>query len=322
MRIWSELQEALKRLNHEEIIGLPTETVYGLAAPIKSEKAIKKVFEIKERPFFDPLIVHIGFLSQVKELALDWTETENFLAKTFWPGPLTIVTKKQVSVNSLITAGLDSVGIRMPSHPIARRILREFKTPLAAPSANKFGRTSPTTYEHVQAEFPDDSFFILQGGGSDVGIESTVIQISETASEIKTRILRPGTITQSAIASALESFSKKRLEFEEKASQASPGHLDSHYQPGIPLIIASRSISAEAAVEIEKKFSLPERSRYSELILNTDPLIAARDLYSQMRNLAQSGIAWMYVRKSSDRQGEIWNSIWNRLERASSLRLE
>jgi len=322
MRIWQELQKALQILKQDGVVGIPTETVYGLAASIKSDAAIRRIFEIKERPFFDPLIVHIGRAKQAEEIALEWSKTEAQLAQIFWPGPLTIVTAKKPDINSVITAGLESVGIRMPSHPFALRLLREFKIPLAAPSANKFGRTSPTTEDHVRSEFPDLDLFVLSGGKTNVGIESTVIQVVESANQILIRILRPGMITKSNLRAALETFGKKKIEFEELPSAASPGHLENHYQPAIPLIISSRSISSESASQIEKKFSLPSRSRFSELVLNSDPLIAARDLYSQMRLLSKSGISWMYVRKSSDRQGELWTSIWNRLDRASSLRLE
>ncbi len=323
MSLWSEISKACQLLSQGDVVALPTETVYGLAGNVFNEAAIEKIFAVKDRPSFDPLIVHISSFEEVSKLAQKWGQAEAVLAKAFWPGPLTIVTPKTQQVNPLITAGLESVGIRMPAHPVFRRILRELKTPLAAPSANKFGRTSPTAATHVKSEF-SNSVFVVDGGDCQVGIESTVVAVHETAQSVEVKILRPGMIAHSHLKRALEDAHLKKLirVSNVEASPLAPGHTDTHYQPAIPLIIAHRTPSQETATQIEKKFSFPSLSRYSELNLNPDPRLAARDLYSEMRRLSTSGIKWMFVRKSNDRSGEVWESIWNRLDRAASMRID
>lgn len=231
MSIWKDLSRAKDILSHGGIVGFPTETVYGLGASIQSDSAIKKIFAIKQRPFFDPLIVHICDYAQIDDIAAQWSPTEQKLAEIFWPGPLTIVTRKRSHLNPMITAGLDTVGIRMPSHAVARRLLREFGTPLAAPSANKFGKTSPTRWDHVKSEFPKEDLFVLRGGESEVGIESTVIQIFEDAQKIDVQILRPGILTKSDLEKALRDLGTKSFSVHLKSSSASPGSTETHYQP-------------------------------------------------------------------------------------------
>lgn len=319
MNSWKALSKAKEILTAGGIIGLPTETVYGLAGSIDSEEAIQRIFAIKDRPFFDPLIVHIASIKQIEAITLEWTSTQNSLAERFWPGPLTIIARKSPNLNPMITAGLDTVAIRMPSHPLARRLLRSLKHPLAAPSANKFGRTSPTRYEHVLSEFSGSDLFVLEGGEAAVGIESTVIRVTEDAHRIDLEILRPGMITKSDFILALKDFAKKPFDVSLRASTSSPGHTQTHYQPSIPLVIATRNLSTQNVAYIEKDLNVPERSRYSELNLNPDPRLAARDLYHQMRKISESGAAWFFVRRTSDRQGELWDSLWNRIEKAASM---
>lgn len=321
MRNPDPIQQAIEILKNGGLVGLPTETVYGLAGAYNAPEAIEKIFTLKERPSFDPLIVHISELSQVSTLAQKWSETENILAKAFWPGPVTLVTEKSKNVSDRITAGLSTVGIRMPAHPIAREVIQRLGVPLAAPSANKFGKTSPTRAEHVRKEF-GEALFVLDGGDSEVGIESTVIRVEESSSEILIKVLRPGVITGSSISEAIQSASTKPIRVLQEASVSSPGHSETHYQPPIPLVILSRTPSQDQVTTIEKRFSLPAFSRFSELNLNADPRLAARDLYAKMREISESGSKWMFVRRSLERQGEIWNSLWNRIEKASSLRLE
>ncbi len=318
----SEIQKAKAILKSDGIVGLPTETVYGLAGAFDSSLAIEKIFKIKERPSFDPLIVHISSIDQIVMLAATWSPTEAFLAKEFWPGPLTIVTKKTSAVSDRISAGLETVGIRMPAHPIAQRLIQEFGKPLAAPSANKFGKTSPTRADHVRAEFKNEDLFVLDGGDSEVGIDSTVLRVEESSPKISLKILRPGLITPSDLREKIEAWSPKELVISSGATSASPGATETHYQPTIPLVISPRSPSQDLVTNIEKKFGIKALSRYSELNLNTDPRLAARDLYAKMRELSSSGSKWMFVRRSNERQGEIWSSIWNRLEKAASLKVD
>jgi L-threonylcarbamoyladenylate synthase len=157
----ASIERAAEILSRGGVVGMPTETVYGLAASIRSDEGLQRIFAVKERPFFDPLIVHINALSQKDEVVREWPKTAAFLAEHFWPGPLTMVLPRNLNLNSLITAGLDTVGIRMPRHPIATHLIECTGAPIAAPSANKFGKTSPTTIDHVRNEFLKEDLFVL-----------------------------------------------------------------------------------------------------------------------------------------------------------------
>ena len=187
------ISDAVTVLSKGGVVGLPTETVYGLAASLKSEEGIREVFRIKERPFFDPLIVHCASLEQVQSVVSIWTPAHQLLAQRFWPGPLTMIVPKKSVVSDLVTSGLPSVGVRIPSHPVALSVIQQLGCPVAAPSANKFGKTSPTTARHVRDEF-GPSVVVLEGGPCDVGIESTVIEIVEDNTGLRILILRPGMI--------------------------------------------------------------------------------------------------------------------------------
>ncbi|NDF16271.1 threonylcarbamoyl-AMP synthase, partial [bacterium] len=204
MSLDQELERAKARLEGGGVVALPTETVYGLAASIRSEEGIKKIFAIKERPFFDPLIVHISDLEQKKQVISEWPPLADFLAKRFWPGPLTLVLPKHPSLNPLITSGLDTVGVRMPAHPIARQLIEKCGFPLAAPSANKFGKTSPTKAEHVRKGFEKEDLLILDGGQSEVGLESTVVALAREGDKDVVTILRPGAVTFDILDSAMK----------------------------------------------------------------------------------------------------------------------
>jgi L-threonylcarbamoyladenylate synthase len=175
--ILDEISVAVEKLINGEVVGIPTETVYGLGAVISKSDAIKKIFTTKERPFFDPLIVHVSGVEQAKELSLDWSAAADILAQEFWPGPLTLVLPKK-NVSDLITSGLQTVGVRCPDHKIALEIIEKVGEPIAAPSANRFGKTSPTCKKHVLEEF-NDAVFVVDGGDCSVGIESTIISVLE-----------------------------------------------------------------------------------------------------------------------------------------------
>jgi L-threonylcarbamoyladenylate synthase len=167
----SELLKARDRLVAGDVVAIPTETVYGLAASIDSEKGLRRIFSLKERPFFDPLIVHVASLKEASSLVRDWPPIADFIGRYFWPGPLTLVLPKAERVNSLITSGLDTVAVRYPSHPLTLDLIRLVGTPLAAPSANKFGKTSPSRALHVKSEFPGTDLLILDGGECEIGVE-------------------------------------------------------------------------------------------------------------------------------------------------------
>ncbi len=314
----SELIKAADKLKSGDVVAIPTETVYGLAASIDSDDGLKKIFSTKERPFFDPLIVHVASFEQAKLVTREFPPLADFLARWFWPGPLTLVLPKAANVNPVITSGLDTVAVRFPAHPIAQEIIKLTGTPLAAPSANKFGRTSPSTAEHVRQEFGDE-LIIIDGGACQVGLESTVASVS--ASEI--RILRPGDITKEDLESALERWSHPTLVTVTQATNSeqaseSPGHLKHHYMPTIPLVIVSDLPTPKQLEAISKDLAVTLPQNAKELDLGEDAAQAARRLYSEMRSLSESGADLIYVVRSETRNGGLWAAVWDRLTRASS----
>ena len=173
--ISKDIQKAITLLTNEELVAIPTETVYGLAGNIFSEKAIKSIFSTKKRPFFNPLIVHIPSVDSLDDIVIHVPEKAKLLAEAFWPGSMTLVLKKNDKIPDIITAGKDTVAVRVPNHPLTLELLRQLPFPLAAPSANPFGSISPTKPEHVERYFKDDIQQVLDGGSCTNGIESTII---------------------------------------------------------------------------------------------------------------------------------------------------
>lgn len=310
----SDLERAVVALRTGDVVGLPTETVYGLAASIENEDGLKKIFSIKERPFFDPLIVHVSTFKQAQSLTSQWTPLADYLARKFWPGPLTLILPKAPQINSLITSGLDTVGIRMPNHPLALELIDELGAPVAAPSANKFSKTSPSRAEHVQQAFPD--VLTLDGGPCEVGVESTVIRVGDERIEI----LRPGAITQEAIEKELQKWGQP-VRVIRTESQASPGHLEHHYMPDIPLVILPPGMTQEkwlkkVSDKTKRTFKTPQ-----ELKLSNDASLAARELYSNLREISDSGADLIFVFKDDKKSGGFWEAIWDRLSRAATINL-
>ena len=211
------------------IVCFPTETVYGIGADVFNTTGIAKIFEAKNRPFFDPLIVHIADIEDLDKLAVDVSEKALTLASKFWPGPLTIIFEKNKDVPDIVTSGLSTVAVRMPNNDIAINLILESQTPIAAPSANPFGYLSPTTAQHVFDYLGDKVDIIIDGGACNVGIESTIIKISE----IEASILRPGGISREEIEKVI---GKTTIAASPKLPDA-PGQLPSHYSPLTPLKI-------------------------------------------------------------------------------------
>jgi len=330
--ITRDIKVAAETLRAGRLVAVPTETVYGLAAPIADADAVRAVFELKERPLFDPLIVHVAGEDDARKLVATWPEGARVLAAKFWPGPLSIVLEKAASVDPLITAGLDTVAVRCPDHTLARDLI-SMVGPLAAPSANRFGQTSPTNPKHVLDEFPDaDSLVILDGGECEGGIESTVVRIDQSNRCIE--LLRPGLITPGEIAEALREAGIERDLFDlsgefsgasnnsEEDAIPAPGMLRRHYQPRRPLVIVRADAGAEAAHLSQQAAAMigaGDSSLIVELDLDGSPLLAARTLYASMREAAErEGVEAMFVRRTPERSGEAWTAIWNRLERAAS----
>lgn len=229
MSVSTDIHYAAQLIRDGKIVAFPTETVYGLGADALNALAVARIFELKERPSFDPLIVHIADLADISRLTRTTDNRIQLLAKAFWPGPLTIILPKSSLIPDIVTSGMDTVGIRMPANPIALALIREAGCPVAAPSANKFGQLSPTLAKHVAKQLPDVDY-ILDGGQSEVGIESTIISLNDRGFEI----LRHGSITREEIEEIIPFYA---LPDEEKTNIVSPGMLKSHYSPGKPMYI-------------------------------------------------------------------------------------
>jgi L-threonylcarbamoyladenylate synthase len=313
------ITEAEKLLMAGEVVAIPTETVYGLAGWIYSEAGLKNIFATKERPFFDPLIVHIDTLEKARSLSSNWTAAHDVLARNCWPGPLTLITKKNEKVNPLITAGLDSVGLRCPNHKDTLDLLARMDGGLAAPSANKFGKTSPTSSAHVFDEF-QDTVAILEGGSCQVGIESTVAGITTQEDEFLVEIYRPGFYTADMLEDILQKNNLRgRVRYAQ--SPVAPGQLEHHYMPKIPLIIVPPGFNWETEkgkIEgpLNKEFLRPKNWR-----LPTDATLASRELYQNLRQFDQEGFDLILVSKMPHHEQQEWLGIWNRLSKAKTLQL-
>ena len=302
---------ALSLLLKGEVVALPTETVYGLAGRIDRSKTLKKIFSLKKRPFSNPLIVHCYNTKQ----ALEHLSTENPLVKHlfnfFSPGPLTLVANKNEKVSPLITANKKTVALRIPQHPLMRRILKELPVPLAAPSANIYGTVSPVSARHVLSFF-NKTVPVLEGGVCKKGLESTIV-LPDTYKK-KLFILRPGIITQED----LETFVKrKNLGFvvETKQDFFQPGGQKSHYKPKIPLyIIETQKTKKEIEKFLSKKFP---NQKLTRLCLQTSPKKTAYSLYSQLIKLSNKKADLIFVQKTRKHTGGLWETVWNRLNKAS-----
>jgi L-threonylcarbamoyladenylate synthase len=212
------------------IVAFPTETVYGLGADAFNPLAVARVFEVKRRPYFDPLIVHVAHPSDVEELVKEIPSNAKKLVEKFWPGPLTVVLLKEEDIPDIVTAGLPTVAIRMPNHPMALSLIKESKCPIAAPSANPFGYLSPTTAEHVRDQLGDQVDLILDGGPCPVGVESTIVSFLEG----ELRLLRPGGVSLEEIESII---GKVEISPIEKDRPSAPGMLPRHYAPRTPIVL-------------------------------------------------------------------------------------
>jgi L-threonylcarbamoyladenylate synthase len=223
-----DINEVIGFLKEGQTVGIPTETVYGLAANAFNNEAVSRIFEAKNRPTFDPLIVHIADASDLQVVARSVPSKAAFLAEAFWPGPLTLVLPKQPSIGDLVTSGLDTVGVRCPKHELTRALIRACGFPLAAPSANPFGYISPTQAAHVLKQLGGIIPAILDGGNCEVGVESTIVQVDE---ENNATVLRMGGLTVEEIEKAI---GKVEVNVASSSKPSAPGMLLSHYAPRKP----------------------------------------------------------------------------------------
>ena len=313
----AELGKAVQHLLRGEAIGFPTETVYGLGADASNPAAVAKIYALKGRPTGHPLIVHIASADAMKHWARAIPPGALALATRFWPGPLTMILKKSESVTGEVTGGQDTVGLRCPSHPVAQQLLREFARigsgAIAAPSANKFGHVSPTTAEHVREEF-GAALFILDGGACEVGLESTIVDLSRGAPVL----LRPGAVTREDIATALGELPRDR---DADAPRAS-GTLAAHYAPRTALAIAdAASLDAELVgrsniAVLALREAPPSANVTSWIAASPDPRRYGHDLYANLRKLDGSGAKRIVV-EAPPRTPE-WEAVNDRLTRAAA----
>jgi len=284
------IAHAVELLRSGQLVAFPTETVYGLGANALDPAAVQKIFEAKGRPLTSPLIVHVASIEMARSLASVWPPEAQQLAERFWPGPLTLIVPKAAHVPDLVTAGFPSVGLRMPSHPLALELLKATGLPLAAPSANRFTQLSPTTAEHVRQGLGKLVPLILDGGRCRVGIESTVLSLAGPTP----RILRPGGITQTQIEAVIGPV-------EIGAGPESPGQHPKHYSPGTRVILGPSPDSGHGT-----------RLDFSNM--PADPAAYAESLYRTLHDLDVQGYDWISIELPPDTPE--WAGVRDRLLRA------
>ncbi|HWT16184.1 MAG TPA: L-threonylcarbamoyladenylate synthase [Patescibacteria group bacterium] len=311
----AELADACAALRRGEVIGLPTETVYGLAGDARNVEAVRRIFSIKGRPADHPLIVHLADASELGSWTREVPDLALKLAAAFWPGPLTMILKRAGHVSDLVTGGQDTIGVRVPNHPVALALLRMFGSGLAAPSANRFGHVSPTTAAHVRDEFGDAVPIVLDGGPCKVGIESTIVDLSGTT----VRILRPGQIGADRIAEVL---GEPVAVGTQPASPRVSGSLASHYAPDTPAervptdqldTLIRQALGSGESVRVLALRHLPDGVH--GLVMPNDPEQYARHLYAALRSLDAEGAERLMIETPPD--DPRWLAIHDRIARAT-----
>ena len=312
-----EIEKAAGILRAGGLVAFPTETVYGLGADASNPAAVKKIFAAKGRPADHPVIVHIADMSELKHWAAEVPRAAWLLAEKFWPGPLTMVLKRSPHVNDLISGGQNSIGLRVPGHAVAQQLLKAFGGGIAAPSANKFGRLSPTTAEHVREELGNAVEMVLDGGPCDVGIESTIVDLTNDPPAI----LRPGRVSAQQIADAL------LVPLGESAADRPrvPGSLASHYAPRAPLKLVQpdeienyvRRQVVQPPVAVVARRGRPRDSKVALWqVAPETPEEYARLLYASLRRLDDAGCRLIVV-EALPLLPE-WAAVRDRLDRAAT----
>jgi L-threonylcarbamoyladenylate synthase len=316
----ARIAQAVEVLKRGGLVAVPTETVYGLAADASNEAAVRAIFAAKGRPADHPVIVHVADANALDDWAREVPDAARALAAAFWPGPLTLVLKRSPRALDVVTGGQDTVGLRCPAHPWARALLQAFGGALAAPSANRFGRLSPTTAEHVRADLgerPQGALdLILDGGACPVGIESTIVDLSGA----QPTLLRPGSITRLA----LEQVIGVPVAEPDGDAPRAPGRLERHYAPRTPLEVVrvDRLGSRLAAlfhlrVAVLAPAAVLQTLRAQpavEIPSSEDPAAYARELYADLHQLDQAGVERIVVAAPPD--GPDWAAVHDRLRRA------
>ena len=305
----TELRAAADAIRDGRLVAFPTETVYGLGANALDATAVARIFAVKGRPSTSPLIVHVADAAGAQELVRNWPENAHKLADRFWPGPLTLVLPKRQIIPDIVTAGLDTVGVRVPANSTALAFLRECALPVAAPSANRFTELSPTSAEHVRRSLGTQVEIILDDGPTMVGLESTVISLAAE----RPCLLRPGMITAAQIEELIGPLEEASRPGE--GAHASPGMHPRHYQPRTRLLIASRE-----SLPLWGRGIFLSRSASEDLAVfrmpATAPEYAAR-IYSALHELDEGCFDWIAVEPLPP--GHEWDAIRDRLSRAAHL---
>jgi L-threonylcarbamoyladenylate synthase len=284
-----------------KLVVMPTETVYGLAADGTNRRAVEAIFAAKGRPLDNPLILHIGEPEWMDELAVDIPDYARELAVEFWPGPLTLVLPKLPHILDEVTAGLDSVAIRMPAHEIALQIIREAGTPIAAPSANRFMGLSPTRAEHVDPEIAASAEMIIDGGNCAYGVESTVVDCTS----FTPRILRPGGVSRAK----LEALIGMPMDEGTQGARRSPGLYAKHYAPHAKVVLVNRLGQDDAGLTLEEPLNP------NQLQLPNDPIEYAKGLYDALHTLDVRGLPEIRIQRPAE--GPDWEAIWDRIRKAA-----
>lgn len=313
--ISKDIQKAVQLLTDEELVAIPTETVYGLAGNIFSEKAIKSIFSTKKRPFFNPLIVHIPSVDSLENIVSYVPEKAKLLVTAFWPGSMTLVLKKNKNIPDLITAEKDTVAVRVPNHPVTLELLKQLPFPLAAPSANPFGSISPTKPEHVEGYFKDDIKMVLDGGSCTNGIESTIIGFEND----EPIIYRLGALALEEIEAVVGKVPVKNKKEERPDA---PGMLARHYAPTTKTFLVD-DVANELKLHLGKKIGILvfntslNDDNLTEIILSKNNLMreAAAKLYDALHELDNLNLDVIIAERFPD--NGLGKSINDRLQRAT-----
>ncbi len=313
--IGTDILNAKHLLQSGEVVGIPTETVYGLAGNALDDDAVLKIFRVKNRPQFDPLIVHTDSLSKLGSFTTDFPEKAQKLAHTFWPGPITLLLPKSEIISDLVTSGLNTVAVRIPNHPLTLQLLSALDFPLAAPSANPFGYISPTSAQHVEAQLGGKIPYILDGGESTVGIESTIVGFEGD----EAIIYRLGGTSVEAIEKVIGSV---RLVAHSSSNPKAPGMLKSHYSPRKPLFVknineifeqySKEKIGYLSFQQYQKDLPL-EHQRVLSFTGNYNE--AAKHLFACMRELDSLPIEVIYAELLPEQ--DLGRAINDRIRRAA-----
>jgi L-threonylcarbamoyladenylate synthase len=318
------VRRAAALLRAGEVVALPTETVYGLAGNALDANAVERIYEAKGRPAHNPIIVHVSGIDMARQCVAAWPSLAGGLARAFWPGPLTVVLPRSEAIPKVVTAGGPTVGVRWPSHPFAQAVIGECGFPLAAPSANLSNRLSPTRAEHVLRDLGDRIPLIVDGGQTQVGIESTVVDLSVNPP----RLLRPGMIHEEALLAVTRRLALGASEGGGRLK--SPGQLPKHYAPRARLAVwrwrdeeELRARSAECGAPVGKihvisHTRIPSAKGFGRVsVLGREPAAFARAIYAELHRCDDAGAEWIVV--EAPPEGSQWSAVADRLRRAEGL---